>query len=74
MLNVIVSPSTRTCYVQVPDSTNCLIGTLLRYRKENTAIVADIESMFHEVWVREEDQDPLRFMCWDESTGDSLAK
>ena len=33
--------------LQGPDSTNCLIGVLLRFRQENTAIVADIESMLH---------------------------
>ena len=58
--------------LQGPDSTNCLIGVLLRFRQENTAMVADIESMFHQVRVREEDQDSLRFLWWDESTGDSL--
>ena len=58
--------------LQGPDSTNCFIMVLLRFRQENTARVADIESMFHQVRVREEDQDPLRFLWWDESTGDSL--
>lgn len=55
-----------------PDSTNCLIGVLIRFRQENTAIVADIKSMLHQVRVREEDQDSLQFLWWDESTGDSL--
>ena len=45
--------------LQGPDSTNCLIGVLLRFRQENTAIVADIGSMFHQVRVREEDRDSL---------------
>jgi len=58
--------------LQGPDSTNCLIGVLLRFRQENTAIVADIESMFHQVRVREEDRESLWFLWWDESTGDSL--
>lgn len=55
--------------LQGPDSTNCLIGVLLRFRQENTA---DIESMLHQVRVRQEDQDSLQFLWWDESTGDSL--
>ena len=58
--------------LQGPESTNCLIGVLLRFRQENTAIVADIESMFHQVRVREEDRDSLRFLWWDESTADLL--
>ena len=57
--------------LQGSDSTNCLIGVLLRFRQENTAIVVDIESMFHQVRVPE-DRDSLRFLWWDESTGDSL--
>ena len=55
--------------LQGPDSTNCLIGVLLRFPQENTATVADIETMFHQVRVREEDQDSLQFLWWDESTG-----
>ena len=31
-------------------------------------IVADIESMFHQVKVREQDQDSLRFLWWDGGT------
>ena len=58
--------------LQGPDSTNCLIGVLLRFRQENTGMVADMESMFHQVRVREEDRDFLRFFWWDESTADSL--
>ena len=42
----------------------------MRFRQENTALVADIESIFHQVKVREEDQDSLRFLCWDTSTTD----
>ena len=58
--------------LQGPDSTNSLIRVLLRFRQENTAIVADIESMLHQVRVREDDQDSLQFLWWDESTVDSL--
>ena len=36
-----------------PDSTNCLIGVLIRFRQENTAIVADLKSMLQQVRVRE---------------------
>jgi len=44
----------------------------LRFRQENTALVADIESMFHQVKVREEDQHSLRFLWWDTSTTNPL--
>ena len=51
--------------LQGPDCTNNLVGVLLRFRQDHTAIVADIESMFHHVKVREQDQDSLRFLWWD---------
>ena len=45
-----------------PDCTNNLAGVLLRFRQDHTAMVEDIESMFHQVKVREQDQDSLRFL------------
>ena len=36
----------------------------MRFREENVALVEDIESMFHQVKVRPEDQDSLRFLWW----------
>ena len=33
-------------------------------------IVVDIKSMFHQVKVREQDQDSLRFLWWDGSTNE----
>ena len=56
--------------LQGHDCTNSLAGVLSRFRQENTALVADIESMFHQVKVTEEDQDSLRFLWWDTSTTD----
>ena len=50
--------------LQGPDYTNSLVGVLLRFREENVALVGDIESMFHQVKVRPEDQDSLRFLWW----------
>ena len=50
--------------LQDPDYTNSLVGVLLRSREENVALVGDIESMFHQVKVRPEDQDSLRFLWW----------
>ena len=50
--------------LQGPDLTNGLCGVLLRWRKEPVAVNADIESMFYQVCVREEDRDMMRFLWW----------
>jgi hypothetical protein len=50
--------------LQGPDSTNSLIGVLLRFRKGNVALAADVESMFHQVRVAEQDEQALRFLWW----------
>ena len=50
--------------LQGPDCTNSLLGVLLRFREDRVALVADIEGMFHQVGVCEEDQDSLRFLWW----------
>jgi hypothetical protein len=49
---------------QGPDLTNKLIGVLLRFRQEPVALMADIESMFHQVHVNERERDVLRFLWW----------
>ena len=43
-----------------PDLLNCLVGVLLRFREQRV----DIEAMFHQVQVIEEDQPALRFLWW----------
>ena len=48
--------------LQGPDLTNRLVGVLLRFRQEQVAVTADIESMFHQVKVVAEDRDVLRFL------------
>ncbi|XP_033103930.1 uncharacterized protein LOC117106642, partial [Anneissia japonica] len=47
--------------LQGPDLTNSLIGVLMRFREENIAVMADIEGMFLQVVVAEEDRDSLQF-------------
>ena len=47
-----------------PDMTNSLPGVLLRFCQGKIGIAADIEGMFHQIRVREEDQDSLRFLWW----------
>lgn len=52
--------------LQGPDLTNSLIGVLLRFRQEEVAFMADVESMFHQVRVPEKERDFLRFLWWPE--------
>ena len=47
-----------------PDLTNSLIGVLCRFRKYSHAVTCDVEKMFHQFIVREEDRDYLRFLWW----------
>ncbi|XP_053392148.1 uncharacterized protein LOC128554860 [Mercenaria mercenaria] len=50
--------------LQGPDLMNSLVGVLIRFWKEKVALAADIEAMFHQVRVTEEDCDALRFLWW----------
>ena len=45
-----------------PDLLRNLTGVLLRFRQQAIAITADIEEMYHQVKVRAEDQEALRFL------------
>ena len=50
--------------LQGPGFTNPLVGVLTRFLQETTAITADIEGMFHQVYVYQRDFDLLRFLWW----------
>lgn len=50
--------------MQGPDLTNRLIGVLMRFRQDHIAVLADIESMYHQVRVTPRDRDVLRFLWW----------
>lgn len=50
--------------LQGPDMTSSLVGVLTRFRQEQVAVMADVESMFHQVKVPPEDADLLRFLWW----------
>ncbi|XP_033100194.1 uncharacterized protein LOC117103698 [Anneissia japonica] len=50
--------------IKGPEMTSNLVQVLLRFRQERIALVADVESMFHQVQVRPEDRDNLRFLWW----------
>ncbi|KAK3735268.1 hypothetical protein QZH41_001047 [Actinostola sp. cb2023] len=51
--------------LQGPDLMNPLIGVLTRFRKEEVAIVCDIEQMFHSFFVNPEHKDFLRFLWFE---------
>ena len=48
-----------------PQFMNNLIGVLIRFRKERIALVADVESMFHQVRVDPKHANVLRFLWWE---------
>lgn len=50
--------------MQGPDLTNSLVGVLTRFRQDRMAFMADIEAMFHQVRVPDEQCDFLRFLWW----------
>ena len=51
--------------------TKSLIGVLRRFRQGNIGLAGDVQSMFHQVSGREQDQDALRFLWWAGSYDDS---
>ena len=50
---------------QGPNLMNSLAGVLIRFRREQVAIVGDIEAMFHQCYVTDRDQNFLRFLWWE---------
>ena len=48
--------------MQGPDVTNSQVGGLTRFRQDHVAFMADIESVFHQVQVPDEQCDFLRFL------------
>ena len=44
--------------------TNSLVGVLSRFRQEPVTIIADVEAMYYQVRVPEDDTDLLRFLWW----------
>jgi hypothetical protein len=58
--------SLNDCLLQGPDLTNSLIGVLIRFREELVAFMCDVQQMFHQFLVNEEDRDFLRFLWWED--------
>ncbi|KAL7852949.1 hypothetical protein SRHO_G00187340 [Serrasalmus rhombeus] len=52
--------------LQGPDLTNSLVGVLTRFRHDHIALISDIEAMYHQVRVTDEDSNLLRFLWWPE--------
>ena len=50
--------------LQGPNLTNTLVGTLIRFREEEIAIMGDIDSMFYQVRIPPQDATFLRFLWW----------
>ncbi|XP_066910989.1 uncharacterized protein [Clytia hemisphaerica] len=50
--------------LQGPDLTNQLMGVLVRFREEPIAVMGDIEAMFCQVRVPDDQRDYLRFLWW----------
>ena len=50
------------------DPLNKLVGVLLRSRESKYAAVSNIEQIFHQISIRPEDEDALRFLWQDDKT------
>ena len=53
------------------DLLNTLTGLLIRFTKGKYPAIADIEQMFHEIFVLEKDRDALRFL-WRDTPADKI--
>ncbi|KAK3730096.1 hypothetical protein QZH41_003649 [Actinostola sp. cb2023] len=57
--------------IQGPNLTNSLVGVLTRFRQNPIAFMADIEAMFHQVRIPENQYDFLRFLWWPDGNLDA---
>ena len=64
VLSFMEHQSTRHCF---QDLTNQIVGVLLRFRKEQVVVTGDIEAMYHEVKVPENQKCFLWFLWWKDS-------
>ncbi|XP_066912482.1 uncharacterized protein, partial [Clytia hemisphaerica] len=56
-----------------PNLLNNLVTVLSRFRRGQVAVISDIEKMYHQVLVPEEDQDALRFL-WRDKPPDPITE
>jgi len=57
--------------MQGPNLTNSIVGVLIRFRKEQFAVMADIEQMFFQVRVPEDQRNFMRFVWWPDGNTDA---
>ena len=50
-----------------PDLTSQIVGILLRFREEQIAVTGDVEAMYHQMKVPENQRCFQRFLCWKDS-------
>ena len=48
-----------------PDLANQTVGVITRFYEEPVAVIGDIESIFHQVFVPENDRSLLRLLWWE---------
>ena len=53
-----------------PNLANNVVDVLLRFRQEKVAVMADIQEMFHQVRVPEDQRDSLRFLWFSPNLND----
>ena len=63
--------SLNSALVSGPDLTEPLVNVLMRFRTREFAVTGDIEEMFHQIFVREEDRCAQRFF-WRNSLSEDL--
>ena len=52
--------------LQGPDLVNSLVGVLMKFRSDQFAFSADIEAMFHQVRISDQDKRYFRFLWWND--------
>ena len=57
-----------------PDLANQIFGVITRFHEEPVPVIGNIESIFHQIFVPENDRSLLRFLWWenDDTSGKIL--
>ena len=50
--------------IQGPNLANRMVGVIIRFRKEEVAYMADVEAMYHQVLIPEDQRSLVRFLFW----------
>ncbi|XP_054726309.1 uncharacterized protein LOC129236117 [Anastrepha obliqua] len=62
--------SLNTMLLKGPDLTTPLLSVLFKFRQKRIAMSADIAEMFHQVQVREQDQNFMRFLWYEQNANE----